>query len=144
MFQSIEICHSIRLLFNRKRMIPRNNPKRLKIQSIRIVCIKRRWVAAKNTELFSTIFYRLPHMSSLQIREAMQCMSDRKNVGKVLLSPLKAPPEPEPKPEPKKAKEPEKKEEKVSKEMEMKRRGSDLTSSTTTATFSRFLNNLIG
>ena len=26
MFQSIEICHSIRLLFNTKRMIPKNNP----------------------------------------------------------------------------------------------------------------------
>ena len=43
----------------------------------------------------------------------MQCMQDRKNVGKVLLSPLKAPPAPEPKEEPKKAKEPEKQEEKV-------------------------------
>ena len=27
MFQSIEICHSVRLVFNRKRMIPKNNPK---------------------------------------------------------------------------------------------------------------------
>ena len=43
----------------------------------------------------------------------MQCMQDRKNVGKVLLSPLKEPPAPEPKEEPKKAKEPEKQEEKV-------------------------------
>ena len=30
----------------------------------------------------------------------MQCMQDRKNVGKVLLSPLKAPPQPEPKEQP--------------------------------------------
>ena len=29
MFQSIEICHSIRLPFNRKRMIPKNNPKKI-------------------------------------------------------------------------------------------------------------------
>ena len=35
-----------------------------------------------------------------EIRAAMQCMQDRKNVGKVLLSPLIAPPEPEPKEEP--------------------------------------------
>ncbi|XP_046842607.1 synaptic vesicle membrane protein VAT-1 homolog isoform X2 [Xenia sp. Carnegie-2017] len=40
-----------------------------------------------------------------EIRSAMQCIQERKNVGKVLLSPLKSPPEPEKK-EP--AKEPEK------------------------------------
>ena len=54
----------------------------------------------------------------------MQCMQDRKNVGKVLLSPLKEPPSPEPKEQPKKAKEPEKQEEKegekVSRDREMK------------------------
>ena len=49
----------------------------------------------------------------LQIRSAMQCMHDRKNVGKVLLSPLKAPPEPEPKEQPKKVEEPAKEEEKA-------------------------------
>ncbi|XP_028392255.1 synaptic vesicle membrane protein VAT-1 homolog [Dendronephthya gigantea] len=42
-----------------------------------------------------------------EIRAAMQCMQDRKNVGKVLLSPLKSPPEPPKEPE-KPAKEPEK------------------------------------
>ena len=43
----------------------------------------------------------------------MQCMQDRKNVGKVLLSPLKAPPQPpEPKEQPPKKEE--KAEEKVS------------------------------
>ena len=46
----------------------------------------------------------------LQIRVAMQCMQDRKNIGKILLSPLKAPPQPpepeQPKEQPKQAEEP--------------------------------------
>ena len=50
--------------------------------------------------VFKFIYY-------LQIRDAMQCMQDRKNIGKVLLSPLKEPPKPEP---PKPEKQEEKKE----------------------------------
>ena len=47
----------------------------------------------------------------------MQCMQNRKNIGKILLSPLKAPPQPlepeQPKEQPKQAEEPAKQEEKT-------------------------------